>query len=295
MSTKVTGHRAATIALVVHGLRPEAIALARDLTAWLIGQGHQVRLPTPDAEQTGLEELACDPDKLTLGLDLAVSVGGDGTMLRTVRMVSADGVPVLGVNLGRLGYLAQAEPSDLRAVLERFFAGDYGIEERLMIEVEVEAPSGALPVGSRVGLNEAMVEKPSSGRTVSLSVSINGRFFLTYAADGLIVATPTGSTAYSFSARGPIISPTLRALSLTPVSAHMLFDRPLVLGPTETVRIEVIDDRPATLTVDGEELGELARGDAILCRAAPQTARLVTLGNRDFYRLLKAKFGLTDR
>jgi NAD+ kinase len=295
MPTEASGHRAATVALVVHGLRPEAITLARDLAAWLIGQGHQVRVPTPDAEQTGLEEWACDADKLTVGLDLAVSVGGDGTMLRTVRMVSADDVPVLGVNLGRLGYLAQAEPSDLRAVLERFFAGDYGIEERLMIEVEVEAPSGALPVGARIGLNEAMVEKPSSGRTVSLSVSINGRFFLTYAADGLIVATPTGSTAYSFSARGPIISPTLRALSLTPVSAHMLFDRPMVLGPTETVRIEVIDDRPATLTVDGEELGVLERGDAILCRAAPQTARLVTLGNRDFYRLLKTKFGLTDR
>ena len=137
--------------------------------------------------------------------------------------------------------------------------------------------------------------EPPSGRTVSLSVPINGRSFLTYAADGLIVATPTGSTAYSFSARGPIISPTLRALSLTPVSAHMLFDRPMVLGPTETIRIEVIDDRPATLTVDGEELGALERGDAIVCRAAPQVARLVTFGNRDFYRLLKAKFGLTDR
>jgi NAD+ kinase len=295
MATAETTDRAATIALVVHGIRPEATALAADVAAWLVAQGHQVRVPTPDAAQAGLEEWAHDPDRLAVGLDLAVSVGGDGTMLRTVRLVSADEVPVLGVNLGRLGYLAQAEPGELRVALERFLAGDYGIEERLMIEVDVDAPSGGLPVGSRIGLNEAMVEKPSSGRTVSLSVSINGRSFLTYAADGLIVATPTGSTAYSFSARGPIISPTLRALSLTPVSAHMLFDRPMVLGPTETIRIEVIDDRPATLTVDGEELGVLARGDAIVCRAAPQTARLVTFGSRDFYRLLKAKFGLTDR
>src|SRR5438132_6181462 len=295
MAPATTTHNPATIALVVHGLRPEATALARDVATWLIAQGHQVRVPTPDADQAGLEEWSCDPDKLTLGLDLAVSVGGDGTMLRAVRLVSAVDVPVLGVNLGRLGYLAQAEPGELRVALERFVAGDYGIEERLMIEVEVDAPSGALPAGSRIGLNEAMVEEPASGRTVSLSVSINGRSFLTYAADGLIVATPTGSTAYSFSARGPIISPTLRALSMTPVSAHMLFDRPMVLGPTETIRIEVIDDRPATLTVDGEELGALERGDAIICRAAPQVARLVTFGNRDFYRLLKAKFGLTDR
>ena len=294
MATAATSHSTATVALVVHGLRPEATALASDVGAWLIAQGHQVRVPTPDAAQAGLEEWGCDPDKLTVGLDLAVSVGGDGTMLRTVRLVSADEVPVLGVNLGRLGYLAQAEPGELRVALERFLAGDYGIEERLMIEVEVDAPSGAPASGSRIGLNEAMVEKPSSGRTVSLAVSINGRSFLTYAADGLIVATPTGSTAYSFSARAHHL-PDAARLSLTPVSAHMLFDRPMVLGPTETIRIEVIDDRPATLTVDGEELGVLERGDAIVCRAAPQTARLVTFGNRDFYRLLKAKFGLTDR
>jgi NAD+ kinase len=284
-----------TVALVVHGTRPEAGALAHDVATWLVEAGHQVRVPATDADTAGLAAWACDPDKLTVDLDLAVSVGGDGTMLRTVRLVSPDDVPVLGVNLGRLGYLAQAEPGELRSALDRFVSGDYAIEERLMIEVAVEAPSGALAGGTRVGLNEAMVEKPSSGRTVSLSVSINGRVFLTYAADGLIVATPTGSTAYSFSARGPIISPTLRALSLTPVSAHMLFDRPMVLGPGETIRIEVIDDRPATLTVDGEELGRLERGDAIVCRAAPNVARLVTFGSRDFWWLLKTKFGLTDR
>jgi NAD+ kinase len=287
--------RAATVALVVHALRTEATALARETAAWLVAQGHQVRVPAPDAEPSGLEEWAWDPDKLADGLDLAVSVGGDGTMLRTVRLVAADDVPVLGVNLGRLGYLAQAEPAELRDALRRCLAGEHDIEERLMIEVDIDAPAGGLQDGVRTGLNEAMVEKPTSGRTVSLAVAINGRHFLEYAADGLIVATPTGSTAYSFSARGPIISPVLRALSLTPVSAHMLFDRSLVLGPMETIRIEVTDERPATLTVDGEELGELARGDAIECRAAPHPARLVTFGDRDFYRLMKTKFGLTDR
>jgi NAD+ kinase len=287
--------RPATVALVVHALRPEATALARETAAWLAELGHHVRIPVPDAQATGLEDWAWESDKLGIGLDLAVSVGGDGTMLRTVRLVSCDDVPVLGVNLGRLGYLAQAEPRDLRDALRRFLSGDHGIEERLMIEVDIDAPAGGLESGARVGLNEAMVEKPTSGRTVSLAVALNGRHFLEYAADGLIVATPTGSTAYSFSARGPIISPVLRALSLTPVSAHMLFDRSLVVGPTESVRIEVTEDRPATLTVDGEELGSLTRGDSIVCRAAPHPARLVTFGNRDFYRLLKTKFGLTDR
>jgi NAD+ kinase len=284
-----------TFALVLHGLRDEAAVLAADVAGWLDECGHQVRVAEPDAGQAGLDDWACDPDKLTLGLDLAISVGGDGTMLRTVRMVSASGVPVLGVNLGRLGYLAQIEPGELRSALERFLAGDFAIEERLMIAVDVDAPSGALTVGPRIGLNEAMVEKPSSGRTVNLSVAINDEEFLSYAADGLIVATPTGSTAYSFSARGPIISPLLHTLLLTPVSAHMLFDRPMVFGPDETIRIEVLDDRPATLTVDGEEIGTLQRGDAIVCSAAPHSARLVTFGSRDFYRLLKTKFGLTDR
>jgi NAD+ kinase len=284
-----------TFALVLHGLRDEAAVLAADIAGWLVERGHEVRVAESDAAEAGLEEWACDPDKLTLGLDLAISVGGDGTMLRAVRTVCGEKVPVLGVNLGRLGYLAQIEPGELHGALERFLAGDYGIEERLMIAVDVEAPSGALAVGPRIGLNEAMVEKPSSGRTVNLSVAINDEEFLSYAADGLIVATPTGSTAYSFSARGPIISPLLRTLLLTPVSAHMLFDRPMVFGPTETIRIEVLDDRPATLTVDGEEIGMLERGDAIVCSAAPHSARLVTFGTRDFYRLLKAKFGLTDR
>ena len=295
MASAAKSGNAATFALVLHGLRDEAAVLAADIAGWLVERGHQVRVAESDAAQAGLDEWACDPDKLTLGLDLAISVGGDGTMLRTVRMVSADNVPVLGVNLGRLGYLAQVEPGELRSALDRFIAGDYSIEERLMIAVDVEAPSGALTAGPRIGLNEAMVEKPSSGRTVNLSVAINGHPFLSYAADGLIVATPTGSTAYSFSARGPIISPLLRTLSLTPVSAHMLFDRTMVFGPTETIRIEVLDDRPATVTVDGEEIGMLEKGDAIVCRAAPHEARLVTFGTRDFYRLLKAKFGLTDR
>jgi NAD+ kinase len=216
-------------------------------------------------------------------------------MLRTVHLVVAAGVPVLGVNLGRLNYLSYVEPAGLRPALERFLAGDYRLERRMTVAVDVDSPSGAVSPGRHTGLNEVVAEKPCSGRTVHVSVDVNGEYFTSYAADGLIVATPTGSTAYSLSARGPIISPLHRAILMTPVAPHMLFDRSLVLGADESVRIEVIDDRPAALTVDGTELGILAKGDSFTCRAGAHDATLVSLAPRDFHRVLKAKFGLADR
>ncbi len=155
-------------------------------------------------------------------------------------------------------------------------------------------PLDAEPV-EHLAFNEAVLEKTPMGHTVRLAVSVDGEFFTTYAADGLIVATPTGSTAYAFSARGPIVAPTHRALLLTPVSAHMLFDRTLVLEPSAVLRLTVDGHRTATLSVDGRNLGELREGESISCTGATRSARLVTFGPRDFLQILKAKFGLNDR
>src|SRR2546423_1071761 len=282
----------ACVALVVHRLRPEALRVAQEAATWLRERGHDVRMAPEEADELDLRDCACDPEKMAAGLDLAVSLGGDGTILRTVEMVAREGVPVLGVNIGRLGYLTELEPAQLSAALERFFSGSHDIEERMMLAVELQASSGSLPSGPMPALNEASIEKAGPGHTIHAAVSINDTFFTSYAADGLIVATPTGSTAYAFSVRGPIVSPRQRALILTPVSAHMLFDRSLVLDDTESVRIELIDDRPAVLTVDGRELGTLQRGDAITCSAAPYAARFVTFERRDFFRIVKAKCGL---
>ncbi len=140
-----------------------------------------------------------------------------------------------------------------------------------------------------------MLEKPHPGRLVRLDVAINGAVFTSYAADGVIVATPTGSTAYSFSARGPIVSPRVRCLLLTPVSPHMLFDRSLVLDADEELTLTVTDDRTVLLTIDGRARGVLATGDTVRCTGGPRPARLVTFGPRDFHQILKAKFGLADR
>jgi len=306
---------AATVALVVDVRRRRAAELANRAADWLVARGHQVRLPDDDADAVGLDKYGCPHDELTPGADLAVSVGGDGTILRTVGLVATDRVPVLGVSLGRLGYLANVEPDDLTHALECFIAGNFTLDERLLLRVEV---TPATPVDGRDGgladgggahgggvdtraaagvhlaLNEAVVEKPSPGQVVRVAVTVDGTFFTSYAADGMIVATPTGSTAYAFSARGPIIAPHHRALLLSPVSPHMAFDRSLVFGPDQCLRLEVLD-RPARLIVDGRELGSLGPGATIVCTAAAETARFVMVAAHDFYGVLKTKFGLADR
>jgi NAD+ kinase len=284
----------AVVGMILHHGRDQAAELARDAAGWLGERGHEVRMPLRDAGIAGLPALGCAEGSFARGLDVAISLGGDGTMLRTVDLVAAEGVPVVGVNVGQLGYLTEVEPPGLRMALKRFLAGSYEIEERMLLQMTVDAADigrGA----SFLGLNEAVLEKTPMGHTVRLGVSVDGETFTPYAADGLIVATPTGSTAYAFSARGPIVEPTHRCLLMTPVSPHMLFDRSLVLAPSARVRIEVVGDRSATLSVDGNNLGTLARGDAVTCTAASLSARFVTFGPRDFLRILKTKFGLSDR
>ena len=281
------------VGLVPHRERGDAHELAKHAAEWLAEHDVAVRVPTDDAEASGLTHLAVPRDRFPDGLDVVISLGGDGTMLRTVDLVYEAGVPVLGVNVGQLGYLAEVEPPDLAAALMGLVEGRYQVDERMVLEVDV---TSACAAGGRwFALNEAVLEKLHTGRLARLEVEINGTFFTTYAADGVIVATPTGSTAYSFSARGPIVSPRIRCMLLTPVSPHMLFDRSLVLDATETVRFVVTDARSVTVTADGLELGELAAGDRVECSAGPHPARIVTFGPRDFHQILKAKFGLADR
>lgn len=283
------------VALLVHHERPEAAEVAKALRDALVEQGHDVVLPSEDAAVIGAPEAAVPEAALTDGgLDLAVAIGGDGTMLRTVALVAPAGVPVLGVNVGQMGYLTPVEPADALAAVQKVLAGDHGTEERMLVAVRVEADERLGPMPG-TALNEAVLEKTPMGHTVRIGVHLGGDFFTTYAADGLIAATPTGSTAYSFSARGPILDPELRAMVLTPVSPHMLFDRSLVLSPDLEIRLEVLGHRPATLSIDGRNVGLLHEGDAVICTAAPISAHLVTFGPRDFHRILKTKFGLSDR
>lgn len=286
----------AEVGLVVHHERPAAKALARRALDWLTSRGHRVRLPPGDAEVIGRPDLAREGDALTGGLELGVILGGDGTVLRSVELLSPARVPLLGVNVGQLGYLTEVEPAELEMSLAAYMAGEHRVEQRMLLAVDVQARGGGCGSSeTQHALNELVVEKTPTGHTVRMAVSFDGEFFTRYAADGLIVATPTGSTAYSFSVRGPIVAPTHRATLLTPVSAHMLFDRSLVLEPDTEIRLEVCGHRPATVSVDGRNLGTLAEGDVIVCKASDRVARFVRFGRRDFHRILKTKFGLNDR
>ena len=285
-----------SVVIVAHHGRSDAWALAGTTAGWLRERGHDVWMPEDEAGEFGLDHLA--GDRSLASADLVLCLGGDGTMLRAVSLLDGAPVPLLGVNLGRLGYLTEIEVEHVTDALERIDAGsDQGhwqLDERMMLDVVVTNPDGAT-VGTWRALNEAVVEKRDSAHTVNLLVRIDGEPFTSYAADGLIVSTPTGSTASSLSARGPIVSPTHRALLVTPVAPHTLFDRSLVLDPSETVEVEVLGEREAAVAVDGRQVGNLTTGATVRCVPSAATARFVRFGAHHYHQVLKAKFGLTDR
>jgi NAD+ kinase len=281
------------VGLVPHRERAAAGALAREAAAWLRAHEVPVRVPRPEAEAAGLEEYAVDVDEFTDGLDLVISLGGDGTMLHTFQLVYPAPVALLGVNVGQLGYLTVLEPDEFLGTLERLVAGDYEVAERSVLEAQVESAGNAS--GTWFALNEAVLEKVQRGHMIRLEVLVNGSPFTTYAADGVIVSTPTGSTAYSFSARGPIVSPALQCLLLTPVSPHMLFDRTLLLAPEEELAFVVAGRSAVALTIDGRDVDDLHPGDRVVCRPAREPVRMVKFAPRDFHQILKAKFSLPDR
>ncbi len=285
-----------SLGITVHHHRPEVVQLAAQAMAWAGERNVTIHLPHSDAELVGRPDLGVDELAVHDGrpLDGCLSLGGDGTMLRTTALVAAHGVPVLGVNAGQLGYLTEVEPDRLVETLTAWEAGELQIEERMLIEVSVACADGP---DRRLGLalNEAVVERGESGRTVRLAVDIDGRFSPTYLADGLIIATPTGSTAYSMSAGGPVVAPDFAALLVTPVAAHSVFDRTVVLKPETEVGVRVEGYRGAVVVVDGVVVGQVEPGDTVVCRRASETARFVVDGPRNFFEVLQDKFGLGDR
>lgn len=264
-----------------------ALDIAADAVEWLTTRGHEVRLLALDADRLDRPDLLVDSQAFPLGLDLVVSIGGDGSMLRAVTATGTTDVPVLGANAGTLAYLASVEASQLRGGLKRFLAGAYRTETRMRLQASAAGVTA-------LALNEVIVERSEPGHTVRLDVVLDGEHFTTFVADGVIVATPTGSTAYAFSVRGPIIDPSHRATLLCPVAPHMLFDRSMVLPPSTEVRLRV-RGRSARVAVDGVFLAEVPDGGVVACSGDAPPARLVTFGDRDFHRILRDKFHLVGR
>jgi NAD+ kinase len=265
------------VGIVSHPGRPAAIEAAARLAAAIEGAG---------AGAVGLTD-AGEPDA---SLDLVVSVGGDGTFLRAAFAASHAGCPVLGVKVGRLGFLTEVEPDDALPLVLAVLGGSARVEPRLALTAEAVAGAAMPP---QWGLNEVMVEKRARHRLVRLAVRVDGAYVTTFSADGVIVASPTGSTAYSFSARGPIVSPGVGSLVLTPIAAHMVFDRSFVLDPTSQVELEVLGDEPAVLSADGRQGLELPVGATVRIRASSRPAQLVRRDDAPgFLSLVREKFGL---
>lgn len=279
-----------TIGIVVHHHRPEVLDLVARALDWCERCEVEIRMPKVDAELIDHSEYGVDEESFADDLDVCLSFGGDGTMLRATHLVVDQHVPLLGVNAGDLGYLAEIDPEQLEASLSAWRDGELVVEERMMVEVlDVD--------GNRLGLalNEAVVERAESGHIVSVLATIGDQRFTTYKADGLIVATPTGSTAYSLSAGGPVVEPDFEALIVVPVAAHMIFDRSLVLAPSTEVRLDVEGYRAGIVTLDGRAVATVEPGSTITIRRSNEKARFLVTGKRDFHAVLKEKFGLTDR
>jgi NAD+ kinase len=217
-------------------------------------------------------------------LDLLVTLGGDGSILRAARMGCEQGVPVLGVNMGRLGFLTEVEPDDWDAALPRLLAGDYWIEERMMLRAEYHRGEDCREYEA---LNDVVVSRGSLARIVRLETHIDGSYLATYAADGLIVSTATGSTAYALAVGGPILPPELKNILLLPIAPHLSLDRAIVLSQGAVVKVLVRTDHQAILTVDGQFEYELQDGDWVTVEASPHVGRFVRLQDRTyFYRTL---------
>ena len=288
------------VLLLAHTGRDEAREVARAFCKALTGHGIVVRLLADEARDLGLEpgqldpaiEIAQEERHAGVGCELALVIGGDGTILRAAELTHASGTPVLGVNLGHVGFLAEAEYDDVESTIDAIVHRRYTAEDRLTLDVTVYR-DGEL-VTSTFALNEASVEKAARERMLEVVVEIDGRPLSRWGCDGVVCATPTGSTAYNFSAGGPVVWPEVEALLMVPISAHALFARPMVVAPTSVLAVELLarTEGAGVLWCDGRRAVDLPPGARIEVRRGASPVRLVRLHQAPFTDRLVAKFDL---
>jgi len=269
--------------LLHHPKLPESLVLAQEMARYLDERGVAPWLCSAWDE----DEVACN----VRDLDLLVTLGGDGTILRTARIAAQHSVPILGLNLGRVGFLAEIEVGDWQEKLQRVLAGEYWLEEREMLRAGLWRGGNAPETFE--ALNDVVISRASLARVVRLATYIDESYLTTYVADGLIVATATGSTAYALAVGGPILPPQLRNFLLIPIASYLSLDRAIVLSEGAKVEVEVSTDHHAILTVDGQIHVELEDADRVALGASPHTCRFVRLQDRGyFYRNLMKRLRL---
>jgi NAD+ kinase len=283
-----TPERFPRIALIGrHGGPGVAVPLA-ELIAFLRSRGHSVLLDADTARGAGIDGVdTISDDALPGASDLAIVLGGDGTMLSIARRLAPHGVPLIGVNLGRLGFLTDIPLAGLEPTLGAMLDGEYTEERRTLLAVTIARADGSS--AHAPALNEVVVNRGGLGSMIECAVEIDGRFVYAMRADGVIIATPTGSTAYSLSTGGPIIAPEVPAFALVPIAPHALTHRPIAVPDSSTIEITVSRGRDAAVHCDGQARFDLAEGDRVTARRAPHTARFLHPAQHDYFAMLREK------
>ena len=282
-----------SVLLLAHTGRPDIAAAARHAAARLQAAGVEIRVLEQEAADIGLTGIRhCDGGPGSAAdAELVLVLGGDGTILRAAELARAAAVPLLGVNLGRVGFLAEAESEDLDLTLDRVLDRDYEVEQRMTLDVDVLVDQEVVDTGW--ALNECSVEKAARERMLELLVEIDGRPLSRWGCDGVVAATPTGSTAYAFSAGGPVVWPTVEALLVVPISAHALFARPLVAAPTSVIALDVLPSgTTAVVACDGRRTRDLPHGARVEVRRGKDPVLLARTRGKPFTDTLVRKFAL---
>jgi NAD+ kinase len=277
--------------LVTHTGRAANTEHARTVAESLSAAGFVVRVLAEEAGDLALADATkVVAEEAAAGVEIVIGLGGDGTLLRAAELARPVGAPLLGVNLGRVGFLAEAEADHLDQTVRQVVDKDYTVDERLTVDVAVMADDEV--IATDWALNEVSVEKAARERMLELLVSVDGRRLSRWGCDGVVCATPTGSTAYAFSAGGPVVWPEVEALLLVPISAHALFSRPLVAAPTSTFTIDIMAGVHALMSCDGRRSVELPPGNRVEVKRGALPVRVVRLHPQPFTDRLVAKFGL---
>ncbi|NLJ74934.1 MAG: NAD(+)/NADH kinase [Firmicutes bacterium] len=274
------------VGIIPHTEKPAAISLAEELIEFFLERQIQVCFEEETAQILGVPQLARQiPLK---ELDVVIVLGGDGALLNAARLTSQVDVPVLGVNVGHLGFLTELEVDGVFPAMEKLISGDYYIEERMLIEGRVIRKGKQVAVCS--ALNDLVMTRGTFARIINISTYIDDQHVTDYVADGIIVSTPTGSTAYSLSAGGPIIEPLLECICITPICPHSLSSRSVLARPTASVSLHLGETREEVmLTIDGQQGFPLKSGDRVEIRRADKTAKFVKLSGRAFFEILHSR------
>lgn len=282
------GEKMINAGIIVNMDKSGSLELTKEMVEWFESNGNNVLLMEQTAISINRQSIGYAKIDLYKKSDILFVIGGDGTLLRVAREVAAIGIPILGINMGHLGFIAEVEVKDIFSSLRKVLDNDYKIEERMMIEASIYRQSGI--VKTFYALNDICFTKGALSRIIKLDTYVNDEYVSTYNADGLLISTPTGSTAYSLSAGGPIVCPNVNVMIITPICSHSLSSRAIIVSKNDVICVDAFDnDDSVYLTADGQEGYRLWQDDKVYIKRSGFTAKFIKVSNLSFYDVLRTK------